>query len=103
MGVADPRTFTYQTRIDVDRDTDASLQAYATLHGQAERCLFADHAAGKNATQDKPAFMHHHGLTSRQYNAIDAGIKGKIASIKERRNGLIEESAIHCPYRFPQY
>ena len=92
--MADPRTFTYQTRIDVDRDTDAALQAYATLYGHAERCLFADYAAGKNTTKDKPAFMRHHGLTSRQYNAIDAGIKGKIASIKERRTGLIEESAL---------
>ena len=92
--MADPRTFTYQTRIDVDCDTDAALQAYATVYGHAERGLFADYAAGTNTTQDKPAFMRHHGLTSRQYNAIDAGIKGKIASIKERRNGLVEESAI---------
>ena len=92
--MADPRTFTYQTRIVVDSNTDTTLQAYATLYGHAERCLFADYAAGKDTTQDKPAFMRCHGLTSRQYNAIDSGIKGKIASIKERRSGLIEESAI---------
>ena len=92
--MADPRTFTYQTRIAVDSGTDAALQAYATLYGHAERCLYADYAAAKDTTQDKPAFMRHHGVTSRQYNAIDAGIKGKITSIKERRSGLIEESAI---------
>ena len=85
--------FTYQTRVKVDADADAALQAYAQLYGHAERCLFADIAAGLNTTQAKPEFMRRHGLTSRQYNAIDAGLKGKIASIKERRAGLIKASA----------
>ena len=92
--MTDPRTFTYQTRVAVDPDTDAALQAYASLYGHAERCLFADYAAATNTTEAKPAFMRHHGLTSRQYNAIDAGVKGKVTAIKGRRTGLIAESAL---------
>ncbi len=44
-------------------------------------------------TKIKPAFSRAHGLSARQYNALSVGLKGKIASIKERRAGLITESA----------
>ena len=89
----DAHTFTYQARIQVDGEVDAALRADAKVYGHAQRYLFADITVGSNTTQGKPAFMRRHGLTSRQYNAIDAGLKGKTAAIKERRTGLIKESA----------
>ena len=81
---------TYQARIhDPDGALDAVLGAYADLYGQAERALFADLARGGEPAALKPAYMQRFGLTARQFNAIAINLKGKIASIKERRDGLI--------------
>ena len=46
--------FTYQTRLDVTPEQEATLQAYAALYGHAERSLFAalderDEAAAEKA------------------------------------------------------
>lgn len=87
------KAFTYQARLIVDPTIEAALQAYASLYGHAERCLFASMARGADPDKIKPAFSREHGITARQYNAIAAGLKGKIASIKERGTGLIEEAA----------
>ena len=89
---AEPKAFTYQARLIVDPAIEAALSAYARLFGHAERCLFAATARGHDADKIKPAFSRQHGLTARQYNAVSAGLKGKVASIKERRAGLIEET-----------
>ena len=84
---------TYQARIpDPDGSLDAALGAYATLYGQAERALFADLAAGCEPEALKSSYLIRFGLTARQFNAIAIHLKGKIASIKERRTGLIDEA-----------
>ena len=90
---AEHKAFTYQARLIVDPAIEAALEAYAGLYGHAERCLFAAIDRGADPDKIKPSFSREHGITARQYNAIAAGLKGKIASIKERRTGLIEESA----------
>ncbi len=84
---------TYQARLaDPDGSLDAALGAYADLYGQAERALFADMAAGCNPAALKSSYLIRFGLTARQFNAIAINLKGKIASIKERRTGLIDEA-----------
>jgi IS605 OrfB family transposase len=88
----DGRIFTYQTRLRVLEAQEVALAAYADLHGQVERYLFVAMIKGGKAGQLKPEFMSSFGLTARQYNAIAIGLRGKIASIKERRGGLIKEA-----------
>lgn len=85
--------FAYQARLPHDLAADAVLSAYAALHGRAERSLFAAmQKPGFDANATKREFLQRFGLTSRQYNAIRIGLDGMIASIKERRPGLITEA-----------
>jgi IS605 OrfB family transposase len=85
-------TFTYQARIAIAPAQSSMLDAYAELFGMAERTLFAQFCAGEEADQLKSSFCAQWGLTARQYNAISAGLKGKIDSVKERRIGLLKEA-----------
>lgn len=87
-------TFTYQTRIMTASDSRSLLDQYAALYGKVERTLFAALAAGKSAAALKPGFCKRFDITSRQYNAISMCLKGKIASIQERRKGVIQEAKI---------
>ncbi len=82
---------TYQCRVTTDSDADAALTAYAALYSKAERTLFAKLRSGGNLTDLKREFIPKFGITARQFNAMAAVLKGKIASIKERRAGLIQE------------
>ena len=82
---------TDQTRIDdPDGTAGAVLDAYADLYGRAERALFAAMRRGLVPGALKSEFMARFGLTARQFNALAINLKGKIASIKERRDGLID-------------
>ncbi|MHB8252590.1 MAG: hypothetical protein ACYDEV_02540 [Acidiferrobacter sp.] len=80
---------TYQTRIPVRAEHRAVLDAYAVLHGQAERSLFAALQSGKPLNELKIDFLKRFGLTARQFNAIRINLEGQIASIKKRRPALI--------------
>jgi IS605 OrfB family transposase len=70
----------------------ALLDAYAELHGRAERSLFAAMVAGGQMNALKQSFLRRFGITARQFNAIRVGLDGKIDSIKERRPELIAEA-----------
>ena len=83
---------TYQSRIFVSPEGDALLSSYALLFGKAEKTLFAKLESGKNLTPLKREFIKQFGLTARQFNAISASLNGRLASIKERRLGLIAEA-----------
>lgn len=83
--------FTYQTRLVLDNQ-GLALDAYASLYGKVERSLFAALAAGGDASKLKSGFLKKFGITARQYNAVAISLKGKIASIRERRSGLIKEA-----------
>lgn len=85
---------TYQTRIEVSGQDDALLSSYAYLYGKVERTLFAETVAqGVRPESVKTPFLKRFGITARQFNAVCRNLKGKAASIKERRNGLIQESS----------
>ncbi len=92
--IVEPRTFTYQARVDLDAHGERALDAYAQLFCSAERKLFAAFAAGASIDKVKSEFITEFGLTARQFNAISAGLKGKIAGIKERRLGLLDEAKL---------
>jgi len=83
--------FTYQTRLVLDVGQTAALDAYAQLHGRAERSLFAAVRAGRALNGLKRDFLPRFGLTARQFNALRVGLDGKIDAIKERRPELIAE------------
>jgi IS605 OrfB family transposase len=84
--------FTYQTRPLLLSGQDEVLDAYAQLHGQAERSLFAAIQAGSAINDLKQAFQPRFGISARQFNAMRVSLDGKIAAIKERRPELIAES-----------
>jgi hypothetical protein len=73
---------TYQMRLDLSFEQAALLDAYAALHGKAERSL----------TVLKREFIGGLGITARQFNALAAGVRGKIACVKEVRDRLIESA-----------
>ena len=81
---------TYQTRLDLSSEQAALLDAYAALYGKAERSLFARLSAGESLSVLKREFIGGLGITARQFNALAAGVRGKIASVKKGRDRLIE-------------
>ena len=83
---------TYQSRISVSPEGDDLLSSYALLFGKAEKTLFAKLESSKNLTPLKREFIKQFGLTARQFNSISASLNGRLASIKERRPGLIAEA-----------
>lgn len=82
---------TYQTRPHLDRATEEALHACAALFSHVEHSLFAEIASGKSSRDLKSSYLIKYGITARQYNACRVNIEAKIASIKERRKGLIAE------------
>ncbi len=82
---------TYGTRLSADPDRDALLAAYAELYGCAERTLFARLRAGEPLAPLKRTFLVRFGVTARQFNALAATLRGKIASIETRRPQLIAQ------------
>lgn len=82
---------TYQTRLHLTVEQQAQLVAYADLYGRVERTLFARLAAGDGLNHLKQSFQKRFGITARQFNAVHAGLKGKIDSIKSRRHGLMDD------------
>jgi hypothetical protein len=84
--------FTYQTRLESSEALDSALDAYAQLYGSTERSLFAaKQKPDFDGNAAKREFQKDFGLNARQYNAIRAGLDGKIASISQRRPELIQE------------
>lgn len=85
---------TYQTRISTSELSSRLLNDYACLYGKIERTLFAETTAqGVRPESVKSSYLKRFEITARQFNAVCRNLKGKAASIKERRNGLIDESA----------
>ena len=85
--------YTYQTRLSVTAEQSALLDRYAALHGQVQRTLSAALQAGRDRNTLKVEFCKKYRITARQFNAIRIELDGKIQSIKERRVGLLAESA----------
>jgi IS605 OrfB family transposase len=90
--MSDRPIFTYQTRPELTPEQASVLDAYAERYGTAERRLFAAIQGGESLNDLKRAFQPRFGISARQFNAMRVGLDGKIASIKERRPGLIAEA-----------
>ena len=90
--MSDCPIFTYQTRPELTPAQATVLDGYADLYGKAERSLFAAIQAGGSLNDLKRSFQPRFGITARQFNAMRAGLEGKIDSIKERRPELIAEA-----------
>jgi hypothetical protein len=99
--------FTYRTRLVLTPAQDAALGAWAELMGRAERRLFAlreAEARGRPVPTEvgpdgkvrpiplKRRIMEKVALTGRQFNAVERQLEARVASIEERRKGLIEDS-----------
>ncbi len=90
---SEPKIFTYQDRLVDDGSLFAKLDACAELLGRVERTLYAESVARDVAPAKlKNEFLVRFGITARHFNAIKIGLDGKLSSIKERRNGLIDEA-----------
>lgn len=82
---------TYQMRPELTEEQCGFLDAYASLYGRVERNLFARIQAGEGLNTLKRDFQKRFGITARQFNAVEAGLGGKINSIKERQPDLIDD------------
>ena len=87
-------TFTYQARLNLTPEQDEILESYANLMSKIERKLFSEIMAGKKSSDMKSIFLKHFGITARQFNACRIQLEGKMASIKERQEGLIEGTTL---------
>jgi IS605 OrfB family transposase len=90
--MADAAVFTYQARIALASEQALALDAYAELHGRAQRALFAAQCAERPLNESKREFLRRFGLTSRQFNALRIELDGKVQAIRQRRPELIEEA-----------
>jgi IS605 OrfB family transposase len=81
---------TYQARPKLMDDQSGFLDDYAALYGQVERTLFARIQAGDDQNALKRDFQKRFGITARQFNSVNAGLVGKISSLKELQHELIE-------------
>ena len=81
---------TYQTRLTLTEAQEAIFLGYASIYGKVERSLFARLQAGDEINLLKLSFQKRFGITARQFNAVHAGLIGKVRSIKERQPELIE-------------
>lgn len=75
---------TFQTRANLTELQAGAFDSWGALHGRIERRLFAAYCGGDRSTKSidslKSATCVRHGITARQFNAISALLKGKIAS-----------------------
>ncbi|WP_441293971.1 IS200/IS605 family accessory protein TnpB-related protein [Azohydromonas australica] len=69
-----------------------ALEAYAELHGRAQRRLHAELRAQRDLNGLKREFLARFGLTARQFNAVRIELDGKVQAIRQRRPQLIEEA-----------
>ncbi|MDA8215920.1 MAG: hypothetical protein M0Z64_11695, partial [Nitrospiraceae bacterium] len=82
---------TYQARISITEEQDNLLSDYAFVYGKTERTLFARLQSGSHINTLKHDFQKRFDITARQFNAVHAGLKGKMSSVKERRPELIDD------------
>ena len=86
---------TYQTRVfeyvGINRVAgDATLSAYAELHGRVERKLFAEAAAGRPAASLKSAYLKRYGIPARMFNGVRVSLEGKVASVTEQQKMRVD-------------
>ena len=77
---------TYQTRIALDSASVAHLGSYAELFARVEHHLFKKIISNADPNACKREFLQRFGITGRQYNACKTILKGKIDSIREKRD-----------------
>ncbi len=80
---------TFETRIAIDELSFEILTAYAGLFAKIEHHLFKEIISNTDPNVCKQKFLQRFGITGRQYNACKVVLKGKIDSIKERRDAQI--------------
>jgi IS605 OrfB family transposase len=88
---------TYQTRLPLTPETEASLSSYAARYSSAERTLFGKVAEGEEPGKIKSWFMEAFSFTARQFNALSNSVKGKIASLVEGRKREIKDLEERIP------
>ncbi len=80
---------TFETRIHMDELSFGILSSYAELFAKIEHHLFKEIISHADPNVCKQKFLQQFGITGRQYNACKVILKGKIDSIKERREAQI--------------
>ena len=85
------KVFTYQTEISLNEEQETSLSSMAAYLSHVERCLFAEYSKGKSLASCKNSFLKKYKISARHFNAIRAGLEGKIASITALNEESIEK------------
>ena len=81
--------FTYQTRLDLDAESEAILNQFAAIFGKVERSLFAEVSKGFHPNKLKNEFLKKFQITARHFNAVRVQLQGKIESIQQLRKQCI--------------
>lgn len=82
---------TFQTRPRITEETEETLCEVAELFAKVKHSLFAEMQKGKSLHELKTPFLRQFHMTARHFNACRVELEGMIASIKERRPGLIAQ------------
>jgi len=91
---------TYQTRLELSIEQAALLEAYAALYGKVERSLFPGSPLANRLAWSRREFLGGLGITARQFNALAAGVRGKIASVREVRDRLLHLNHFRMTFSF---
>src|ERR1043166_2928360 len=82
---------TFETRIFTDESSNDILSSFAKLFAKIEHRLFKAKMLNTDPNVCKSQFLKQFGITSRQYNACQTQLLGKIDSIKARRDLQISD------------
>ena len=78
------KKFTYQTRIQTEKELDEILTKTAYLLSKVERHLFKDlYQNKKNINDLKSSYITHFDITARHFNSCRIKPEGKVLSLKE--------------------
>jgi IS605 OrfB family transposase len=91
MRQANCKSFTFQTRLQLDDCQTVILGSYASLISPIKKKLLAAIASGKKSQDLKALYLKEYGITARQFNACRIEIDGMIASYRERLKGLVAQ------------
>ena len=82
---------TFETRILTDESSNNILSSFAKLFAKVEHHLFKAKISSIDPNICKSQFLQQFGITSRQYNACQTQVLGKIDSIKASRELQIDD------------
>jgi len=77
--------FTYQTRLNLDKESEGILDFYSGLMNKVEHSLYADVSKGLSSASCKNNYLEKFSITARQFNSCRISLEGKLSACKASR------------------